>query len=74
MWLTSPETEIANSIRFAGADRCAPSHVTAVATAAATKTEIQRYAGILLGPAAILAALVSDPESALSANDKSFAD
>src|SRR5258708_17372021 len=74
MWLTSPGTEMANSMRVFGAERCVPNHVTAVAIAAATSTVAHRYTGTLLGAAAIRVPPVSDPQRALSANDKSFAD
>src|SRR6266516_4061305 len=75
MWLTSPVTGIANSIRIEGAGRFASNQVTPAPVANASATAAQSSGGILRRVAAIRAApLESVPDNAPSAKDKSFAD
>src|ERR1022692_3275552 len=77
MWLMliSSGTARANCMRVAGAGRRAMNQVTAEPAANASAMESQRRIGVGLGAAVARAAmLVSVPEKALSANDKSRAD
>src|SRR6266849_5937508 len=75
MWLTSPGTGIANSIRVVGAGRFASNQVTPAPVTNASATAAQSSAGILRRDSVIRTLLLeSVPESALSANDKSLAD
>src|SRR6266567_4355616 len=75
IWLTSPETEIANSMRVAGAGRLARNQATPAPITNASATTAQTSDGILRRASGIRAVpLASVPDKALSANDKSFAD
>src|SRR5215467_13899286 len=74
-WLTSAGTGMANCWRSAAAGRLASHHDTAATTAISNKITAQRNHEIWLAAGAIRGAVVlSVPDSADNANDKSFAD
>jgi hypothetical protein len=76
MWLTSPGTGIANSMRAVGdSGRRATNHVATPTTIAATTKGIAARHEIFRGAAlAFVKPLASVQDSALSANDRSRAD